>query len=195
MKFRFAFPVILLLISMLTLSFIAPKGWKTSGSAEDKYEMGLWKVGGHESQNCAVIRGNKKFYEGSDYGSLLQFVSSQRYLGKKIKMTGWMKTRGVEGWAGFYIRADKEGSKEPITFYNMSDRHITGNTVWTQYSLSLDIPLNASRIAFGARLHGPGTIWFDNITIEEIGESAVAASEVVCDTSIRRAPENLDFEQ
>ncbi len=186
----------LVAIAILALSFVVPKGWKKSGSAEQKYEMGVWKVGGHDSSKaCGVIRASKEDYFGEDYGSLMQTISSQRYLGKRIRMTGYMKTKGVTMWAGFYVRVDKEDAKEPLSFDNMADRHIVGSTNWTQYKIEVDVPFNASKIAFGARLHGPGQIWFDDISFEEIGNSTIKAETVLCDTSLKRIPENLDFEQ
>ena len=187
---------VLLLISAVTaLSFIEPKGWHISGSAPEKYEIGLFKVNGHEGKACGIIRASKKGYFNDEYGSLMQVISSQKFLGKKIRMTGYMKSIGVTQWAGFYLRADKEDSKEPLTFDNMRDRPVTGNTKWTQYKIELDIPLNASKIAFGAHLRGPGQIWFDDINFEVIGNSTIQATEVICDTSKKREPENLDFEQ
>ncbi len=186
----------LILLAIISLSFVVPKGWKTSGTAEEKYEMGVWKVGGHDSSSaCGVIRASKSDYFGEDYGSLMQLISSQQYLGKRIRMSGYMKTRGVTAWAGFYLRVDKEGGKEPLSFDNMADRHIVGNTNWTQYKLEADVPFNASKIAFGARLHGPGQLWFDDVQIEVIGNSTIQAETVLCDTSLKRFPENLDFEQ
>ena len=194
MKKRLAAYAILVTIAIVTLSFLEPKGWHVSGSAPEKYDIGLFKVNGHDSKSSGIIRANKKSYFGDEYGSLVQVISSQRYLGKRVRMTGYMRSIGVTQWAGFYLRADKEDSKEPLTFDNMHDRPITGNTKWTQYKIELDIPLNASKIAFGALLHGPGQIWFDDINFEVIGKSTIVATEIVCDTSKKREPENLDFE-
>ena len=186
----------MLLSTVAILSFVSPKGWHSSGSAENKYDIGVWKIGGHDSsKNCGVIRSNKEDYFETDYASLMQAFSSQKYLGKRVRMTGYMKSRGVKAWAGFYLRADKEDSKEPLTFDNMHDRPVKGTTDWTQYKIELDIPLNASKIAFGALLHGQGQIWFDDINFEVIGNSTIKADFVLCDTSLKREPENLDFEK
>lgn len=182
-------------ISVLLMAFAIPKGWQPSGSAADKYEIGVWKAGGYDtSKNCGVIRSNKKVYDRGEYGSLIQKLSSQRYLGKRIKLTGWMKTRSVEAWAGFFLRADVEDENKPVTFDNMHDMHVVGNTNWKEYNIELDVPVNASKIVFGARLHGAGTIWFDNVQLQIIGESTLTSNYVKCDTSLKREPENLDFE-
>lgn len=195
MKPKVNITTLLVITAFFMLSFMMPKGWQVSGSADEKYDIGLWKVGGYnESKTCGVIRSNKKVYDPSDYGSLIQKISSQKYLGKRVRFTGFMKSRSVAAWAGFYLRADNEDSKEPLTFDNMHDRPVTGTTNWKEYKIELDIPNNASKIAFGALLHGEGQIWFDNINLEIIGEALTKSDYVKCDTSIKRAPENLDFE-
>lgn len=187
--------LVLIGIAFITLSFLEAKGWRASGTAPDKYDIGVFKQFGHEGKACGVIRSNKKEYFGDEYASLIQTISSQRYLGKKIRMTGFMKSRTVTAWAGFYLRVDKEGTKEPLTFDNMHDRPITGNSDWKQYSIDLDVPLNASKITFGALLHGPGMIWFDDVSFEELGKSDIVATDVMCDTSQKRAPVNMGFEE
>ncbi len=194
MKNRLILNILLVGIAIMLFSFLLPKGWRISGSAPDKYEIGLFKLNGHEGKACGVIRAGKKEYFGDEYASLIQTISSQHFLGKRIKMTGYMKSRGVTAWAGFYLRVDKEGSKEPITFDNMHDRPVKNNTNWTQYAIELDVPLNASKITFGALLHGPGQIWFDDINFEEVGPSTIVVTDVMCDTSLKRLPENLGFE-
>ena len=184
----------ILAVVALLLSFTIPKGWQASGE-EDKYEMGLWKVGGHDSsKSCGVIRASKKVYEPGEHGSMIQKLSSQKYLGKRIRMTGFMKSRSATK-AGFMLRADTDEDKKPLTFENMRDRQVKGTTDWKEYSLEVDVPNNASKITFGAYLTGEGQIWFDDINIEIVGNATITATYVVCDTSLRRAPENLNFEQ
>ena len=193
-------PRILLLLAAATalLSFLVPKGWRISGSAPEKYEVGVFKINGHNgSKACGVIRAAKKDYFDEEYASLIQTISSQRYLGKRIKLTGYMKTRGVTGWAGFFLRVDDNASKErePLAFDNMHDRPVKGITDWTPYSIELNVPMNGSKITFGALLHGAGIVWFDDVTIEEIGEGPKEAALVRCDTSLSREPVNGDFER
>ena len=195
MKRKMVIVIASVAILYLCTSFIAAKGWKPSGSAPDKYDIGLWKIGGHDSKQCGMIRSSKSDYFSDDYASLIQAISSQKYLGKRIKMTAYMKTRAVTDHAGFFLRADHEDLNKPITFDNMRDRPIKGTTDWTAYSIELDIPVSASKIAFGGYLHGKGQIWFDDISFEVVGDATITATLVQCDTSIKRNPENLDFEQ
>lgn len=177
------------------LSFIMPHGWRISGLSPEKYEIGLFKAGGHNgSRNCGVIRASKKDYFSEEYASLIQTISSQRYLGRRIRLSGYMKCRSVTAWAGFFVRVDNDLGKEPLTFDNMHDRAMKGNADWTLKSVEVDVPMNGSKITFGALLHGAGIIFFDNLTIEDIGPSTTVTSQVLCDTSLKRGAENMDFE-
>lgn len=192
--------VALLLIGISGLSYLTPKGWHYSGTAVDKYEMGLMRVNGHESNSCAIIKATKKNYFGDEYGLMMQSFSATNYAAKTIKLQGYMRTRGVEGWAGFFLRIDKEGQKEPLAFENMHDRPIKGTTNWTAYAIELTVPPDATGITVGAILHGNGTIYFDDLKIE-LGGNAIPASfqgmqpatTIHADT-LSKEPVNMDFE-
>ncbi len=195
MRKKLVFGLLAMVVVTMLLSFIMPAGWQASGGSEDKYEMGWWKVWGHDSSKfCGVIRSSKKVYEPGEHGSLIQKISSQRYLGKRIKMTGFMKSRTATK-AGFMLRADTDEDKKPLAFENMRDRQVRGTTDWKEYSLEIDVPNNTSKITLGAYITGEGQIWFDDINIEIVGNSTIAADYVKCDTSLRREPLNLNFEQ
>lgn len=84
----------------------------------------------------------------------MQSNKPDKYLGKKIRMTGIMKSVDVETIAGFWLRVDHADSKTPLSFDNMSDRPIKGATEWTKYEIVLEVPDKASKIAFGALLCG-----------------------------------------
>jgi hypothetical protein len=105
------------------------------------------------------------------FGSLKQNSKPGKYIGKRIRMTGYMKSQGVADWAGFWLRVDQEGSEQSLSFDNMHDRPIKGTTDWKKYEIVLDVPNNASNIAFGALLAGTGQIWFDNLNFEIVDNS------------------------
>ena len=108
-------------------------------------------------------------------------------------MTANVKSIQVTDWAGLWLRVDQSGSTEPLSFDNMQDRPIKGTTDWKKYEIVLDVPSNASNIAFGALLSGTGQIWFDNITFTVVGD-AEKATNLMKPRSIQEIPTNLDFE-
>jgi hypothetical protein len=78
----------------------------------------------------------------------------------------------------------------------MGDRPIKGTTSWTKYDIVLDVPDNASQIAYGALLEGTGQIWFDNIAIEIVDDSVPTTGFQNGKKSAKQnEPTNLDFEK
>ena len=171
-----------------------PNGWIKKGSHPDSYEMGIDKGTGQHGKNSATIKSKEDDIQG--FGTLMQSSSPQKFLGKKIKMTGYLKTENVKGWTGLWLRVDEADSQKPLSFDNMYDRGITGTTGWTKYEIILDVPANAFNLAYGALLAGSGQIWFDNITFEETGKSDIKAEVKNSDSNINNIESvNLDFEK
>ena len=193
MKTRIIKTAIVLFTAVTFLSFDLPEGWVQRGTDPDSYEMRIDKGTGQHGKNSATIKSVEDNIDG--FGTLLQSCSPEKYLGKKIKMTGYLKTDSVKGWTGLWLRVDGADS-HPLTFDNMHDREISGTTGWTKYEIILDVPANASNMVYGALLAGSGQIWFDNITFEEAGKSEIEAEVDNSDIKInKKEPVNLDFEK
>jgi erythromycin esterase-like protein len=87
--------------------------------------------------------------------------------GRRVVFRGLIRTRGVDGWAGIWWRAD--GRDGPIAFDNMQARAPSGDTDWAPYEISLDVPADVVNVNFGCLLSGAGTAWFDALEIEVDG--------------------------
>ncbi len=182
--------------AMLTLlSFDLPKGWIIAGDSPQKYEMGIDKGAGQDGKNVGTIKSIEQSITG--FGTLMQECKAGMYAGKKIKMSGIVKSANVTNWAGLWFRVDQAGSTKPLAFDNMQDRPIKGTTGWTKYEIVLDVPSNASILAYGALLSGTGQVWFDNITFEVVGVAVKSTGSVNGKKLdyIQDIPTNLDFEK
>src|SRR5215203_718625 len=84
--------IILLIGAISIFSFIElPTGWIKRGSLPDKYEMGLEKGAGQDGKNAATIKSLEQTIEG--FGTLMQNCSPANYLGKRVRMSGYLKTK------------------------------------------------------------------------------------------------------
>ena len=180
-------------LTFTLFSFDTPTSWFNAGSKPKSYEMGIEKSAGQNGKNSATIKSIDKKIDG--FGTLMQQCVPDKYLGKKIKMTAFVKTENVTNWSGLWLRVDQKGSNQPLSFDNMGDRPIKGTTNWTKYEIVLDVPNTASLIAYGALIDGTGQIWFDNITFEIVSDFAPSTSS----TNAKKfptvdEPTNLDFE-
>ena len=207
--------VILIGIAVALLSFDLPTGWKNAGSHPNSYEMGIDSSMGQDGKNAATIKSIDKEIDG--FGTLMQSCKPDKYRGQRIRMTGFLRSKDVSEWAGFWMRVDRADttlqadsvSVNIASFDNMEDRAIKGTTEWKQYEIILDVPANASGISFGGMLIGTGQIWFDNLKFEIVDKSVPTTKPLeerpgfsmdrkiynANNTSMSMHPTNLNFEE
>ena len=181
-----------LLIAALAVlfSFDLPAGWIKAGSEPGSYDMGTDPGAGLNGNNAATIKSVKKKIKG--FGTLMQLSPADTYAGKRVRMSGYVRSNDIAGWGGLWMRVDQKGVKGSLAFDNMQGRPIKGTTDWTKHDIVLDVPKSATGIAYGALLSGTGQIWFDDL-IFEIVDSTVAITGR--GPAQPRTPTNLDFEK
>ena len=180
-------------MAMAPASYELPKGWFKAGSDPGKYDMGVDKGSGQDGKNAATIKSNTDVSNG--FGTLMQNCKPDKYIGKRIRMTAYVKSDNIKGWAGLWLRVDQNGSNNRLAFDNMEDRAIKGTTNWTKYEIVLDVPEGASNIAFGALISGTGQIWFDQLSFEVVDSSVKTTGKTNSITFIPSEPTNLDFQE
>ncbi len=189
--------VLFIAITITLFSFDLPTGWFKAGSDPKSYDMGIDKGAGQNGKNTATIKSNAKKIKG--FGTLMQNCLPDNYLGKRVRMTGMVKTKDVSDWAGLWLRVDEKSSNNSPSFDNMKDgkkdRSIKGTTDWTKYEIVLDVPLNSSNLAYGALLVGTGQIWFDDIKFEIVDNSVATTGKDKEAMMPNKEPVNLDFEK
>lgn len=194
MKTNLLKSILIIGTTLALLSFDKPSGWFNAGSKPQSYEMGIEKGSGQSGKNAATIKSKDLKIDG--FGTLMQQCRPDKYLGKRVRMTGYVKSENVATWAGLWLRVDQSGSQQPLSFDNMENRSIKGTTDWKKYEIVLDVPDHASNLAFGALLAGTGQIWFDNITFEIVDNSVQTTdNKNVKDSFTQSGPTNLDFEK
>ena len=202
MTTNFLKSILIIGTTLALLSFDLPTGWFIAGSKPQSYEMGIDRSAGQNSKNSATIKSNENTIEG--FGTLMQNFSPDKYIGKRIRLTGMLKTKDVSSWAGLWLRIDTKTPIKAVVFDNMhdgkKDMSVKGTTDWTKYEIVLDVPYNASNIAFGALLGGTGQIWFDNLNFEIVTPDILTTGiEMETKSSTyavsKKEPVNLDFEK
>jgi hypothetical protein len=174
-----------------------PAGWFAAGSHPAEYQMGIDATVRRDGKSSGFIKATASELHG--FGTLMQTAAPGEYLGKRIRLSGFVRSEKVQsGWAGLWLRIDgpiQSSTKQPemLGFDNMQGRPIKGNTDWTRHEIVLDVPGNAVALAYGVLLAGDGAVWLDGLKFE-----VVPASVRVTGTnpaSPNRAPQNLDFEK
>lgn len=181
-------------IIFILFSFDIPSGWFASGKSPKSYEMGIDKGKGQHVGDAATVKSIDKKIKG--FGTLMQQCKPDKFLGKRIKMTGYVKSDNVKQFSCLWLRIDR-GTK-PVSFDNMLKRPITGTTEWKAYEIVLDVPKDATRISYGGLVKGTGQIWFDNLKFEIVDDTIKPTSTINNKESSLNTlaePTNLDFEK
>jgi hypothetical protein len=121
----------------------------------------------------------------------MQTFSAEQYLGKRVRMTGFVEAESVEGWAGLWMRVDGT-ERASISFDNMQQRPIKGTLPWQRYEIVLDVPAESSSISFGILLSGKGKVYLDDMRFEEAARSV---KTTVVTKHLPASPVNLAFER
>ena len=68
---------------------------------------------------------------------MMQMFKANDYLNKRLRFSAFVKSEGIEAWAGLWMRIDgpHQGS---LGFDNMQNRPIKGATDWHKYEVVLE---------------------------------------------------------
>jgi hypothetical protein len=167
-----------------------PSGWIAAGSAPRDFDMGADQAVAHGGKASGFIR--SKAPKPSGFGTLMQMCKADHYRGQRVRMSAWVKSESLTGWAGVWMRVDGEDGKA-LAFDNMQSRPIKGTTAWTRQEVVLDVAPNAKNLAFGILLDGTGAAWIDEVKFEAVDKS-VATTGMATGEELAAEPTNLDFE-
>ena len=138
-----------------------PADWNNFGSPN--YILALDSTNIKSGKYSASI----EFKEGSPDFKAWAFTIPDNYAGKKITLTGYIKTENVtDGYAGLWMRIDPS-----IAFDNMNKNGVKGTTDWTKYEITLEMnPEKTKQIVIGGLLVGKGKMWLDNFNVSIDGK-------------------------
>jgi RNA polymerase sigma factor (sigma-70 family) len=89
--------------------------------------------------------------------------------GRRIRVSGWIKTNDVRDCAGLAMYAYDDGGGMVMCDQTAGVRPIHGSTDWRKYEMVQDVPRTATRIALGADLYCSGELWMDDFEVEVVG--------------------------
>jgi len=171
-----------------------PRGWYMAGSEPTHYEAGIDSNIAHSGSRCAFVQ--PAVDEPQGFGTLMQCFATQKHLGKRLRMSLWIKTDSVRDWAAAWVRVDGEGRGKMLAFDNMCNRRISGTIDWKKYEIVLDIPIGSTNICFGVMLSGSGMLWVDDVQFDEVDQDTpVTDCPCMVDKEKRSEPRNLNFEE
>jgi beta-lactamase regulating signal transducer with metallopeptidase domain len=149
------------------LSFTNIDGWFIAGDVPQNYKIGKDEDIYYTDYSSYYISSKTDPTEG--FGTIMQNMLPDEYLGHRVRMSAYIKAEDVQGWAGMWMRVDgKSPQTSALTFDNMQNRPITGTTDWEEYVIVLDVPEEAQNIAFGVLIRETGKVWVDDVAFETV---------------------------
>jgi hypothetical protein len=142
-------------------------GWFFSGNQPDQYKTGIDnKIAQHGNQSATL----ESIVENpSGFCTLMQVCMRKDFNGKRIRMTGYIKSLNTTT-ATMWVRIDDFVDKVTADFDNMMDRPVSGSSDWTKCEIVFDATSKCS-INYGFILSGAGKIWVDNVSFEIVDNS------------------------
>jgi len=160
--------LVVALLSPVVASAQVPTGWQAITDGSNDYTVrtdGARREGGQGFAG-ATIKANVESPRGS--AMLAQSIRADAYRGKRIRLSGYLKTIGVnEGTAVMFMRVDGEGVIQTSDF--MQNRPLMMTNDWTRQEIVLDIPRTAVGFTYGFLLGGSGQAWLDDLSIDVVG--------------------------
>jgi hypothetical protein len=145
--------------------------WFLAGSAPENYQIGKDENLLFNERPVYYLKSISKTDER--FGTIMNYIppgeSLVLFLGKRVKMTGMIKSENIDNHAGMWMRVDGPDPNKSFQFDNMSNRPIKGTSDWTKYEIVLDVPENSTGIAYGVLINGTGQVWLKDFSLEAVG--------------------------
>lgn len=134
------------------------QGWFQAGTNHTGYSSGhVLAVDGIRGE-AMFIRSTTAAPEG--FSTVMREVPADPFRGRRVTLSGSIRSEDVVGWAGMWLRIDGPAG-EALGFDNIQDRPIKGTNPAQPFTISLDVPADAAKLAYGVLLTGAGVVWFN----------------------------------
>lgn len=141
-------------------------GWFKAGSKPDAYEIGL----SDEKYNEKPVYYIKSIETVSGkFGTIMTNILPDKYSGKRVRLSGYIKTKDSDNYAGMWMRVDGNDPNKSLAFDNMYNRPIKGTNDWQKYEIVLDVDTSSVNIAYGVLINGSGQVWLSELSFEVVG--------------------------
>lgn len=159
--------------------YLVPHRYRFSSDSET-----VWN--GSASASIAAKDGNVTTLEAD---VMAQVSRANRFRGKRVKYSGWVRTRKahINAWFSTFLWFRVEDSNGVVIAFQSTPGLAVGDSEWTEHVIVIDVPQEASVLLYGAVIGGAGTFWMDAASI------SVVASDEALTPSPRPPPGNLNL--
>ncbi len=124
--------------------------------------MRLTSTTAKPTDSAAAFRGIGPSYHDIDIA---------QFLGKRVRISAFVKTENVQNFAGLFLIATSDSEKQWETFDPGIDRSLTGTNDWKKVEMVFGVHPKTTGIQFGVDLTGTGTAWMEDARVEVVDPS------------------------
>jgi hypothetical protein len=172
MKTKIFTTVFLLGIVLVVSSFDLPGAWERWETL-NKYCIGVDRGAGLFGNDVETIQSKGAIIRGFEQrtikGGISKHLQASEFLGKRVRLTAYMKTRNVRFWSS--LNLDYRAGDKNLLYWLGDFKAMKGTKFWKKFEIVFDVPFDTSEITYGASLSGSGQVWFDVVKIEAVDKS------------------------
>lgn len=103
-------------------------------------------------------------------GSTGTLLSAAELRGKRVKISGWIKTADIAapGYADLWFYVEGTGGRQ-LSYDSLMPLGLRGSLDWKRYEYERVVGPDAQRVILGMNLIRQGTAWFDDLRVEVDG--------------------------
>ncbi|MBS2004449.1 MAG: hypothetical protein JST44_23270 [Cyanobacteria bacterium SZAS LIN-5] len=116
--------------------------------------------------------------DSKDQFGLFQNFRAEKYVGKRVRFSGYLKTEKIRDWSGIWMVVE-DADESPLSMSTMEKNPAKGTSTWKKYSLVLDVPKNACSVMIGCAQTGPGKTWISNLSLEPVSRNVKTTASAV----------------
>ena len=182
---------------------LVPRDWLLRGTGPSSYDVNIDRREVFAGLNSVRLASHDKNVANTKSASLMQSILADPWAGQRVEFSVRTKAAGFRQHVDTWIRATDRG-KAVIAYGHVESTY--DKTDWIKRTVVMDIPSEASEIAYGVSLYGVGTLWIDaarltavdNTVTDVTGHAPPAQLGVRAqdadDKGALAAPTNMDFE-
>jgi hypothetical protein len=172
--------VLLLACAVLSQEQTPALGWFLAGSQPRSYRAVVDLTTAQTGRASAKLAVREQLH-AHDFGTLMQRIRADRYRGKRVRLSAYVRTEGVDH-ARIWMRVD--GPDRPLAFDNRENMKLTGDNGWTMQQIVLDVPHEAVSISYGFMIGSRGQAWADDFFLQDVETTAATTGIAGAGTSL-----------
>ncbi|HVF99808.1 MAG TPA: hypothetical protein VND68_08210, partial [Chloroflexia bacterium] len=148
---------------------IDPYDWNLAGNNSGNHEKGVDTSVTYEGKPAAYLKSTSPGVTTD--AQLSKLWSAEGYAGKHIRFSAYVMSQNVQEVAGLWLQLDSGADRVPV-FDGARNRPVEGTTGWQKYSLTAEVPQDATHMPLGLLLYGEGQVWIAGARIELLSQDA-----------------------